>query len=859
MADRVGRATKYRMPPPDEATDAELSRRTESRFGNGVVRGVRFLLRTPISVIVAALLIVTTFQHGGPVAPVTDDVLARFGAGVVPTIQEGRWWTVLTASGFAAGPIASLVAVAAAVVLLGIAERLMGSFRTLVAALVTGSLGYLVGISVQAVGAWAGEWWAALSATTVTVDPLPGILGALMAASAYMSTLWATRTRVAVLAVVLVFLLYAGDPQHLYRLFAALAGLVLGAAFQGNPSSLRPRRASYRGVRGLLATIVAASALGPVVALMHPEAFTPFALLSANLDPGIDADRIVARCDRFSSAACDEAIILASTQGLGPLLMTFVPVVLLLIAAWGILKGRRFGLWLAVLVNVSIALSALLAFDVAEAVAEFQDAELGIGELLVWVVTACGLPVAIAVLLIAMQRRVALPSPRSAMVQFTTVVILAAGVLSALYFMVGWTGLSGFVPDASVGDLAVDTVKRFLPPHVVATIDPLQVPAGDLAFFLHQWVGPVFWAVFAAASVALLRRSESRTSLSAARLMHTLLERHGGGTLGYLGTWRGTSYWFADDLDAGVAYRLENGVALAISDPACATERLDETVAGFIAHCDEEGFTPVFYAAHGETRDALDRLGWHSVSVGEETVIDPTIVAFRGKDWQKVRQPLNRGIREGLTTVWSSWRDLPLPVQARVAAISEAWVSEKALPEMGFTLGGMDELRDPSVRLMLAVDAEEHVHGVTSWLPVHHDGRLVGWTIDFMRRADESMPGVMEYLIASAALHMKEEGLTVLSLSGAPLVSKPLADGEEPPEPTGVDQVLAFLARTLEPAYGFASLFRFKAKFNPRYETLWMSYADTSALPAIGIALSRAYLPRVTPKQAVALTRTVVR
>ncbi len=137
------------------------------------------------------------------------------------------------------------------------------------------------------------------------------------------------------------------------------------------------------------------------------------------------------------------------------------------------------------------------------------------------------------------------------------------------------------------------------------------------------------------------------------------------------------------------------------------------------------------------------------------------------------------------------------------------------------------------------------------------ENEVIGWTIDFMRRADGSMNGIMEFLIASAALHMKADGAEVLSLSGAPLATKPLAAGEEPPEPNAMARLLDFLAKTLEPAYGFSSLFRFKAKFNPEYETLSMAYPDPLALPAIGLAIGRAYLPEVSPKEAVALMRTL--
>ena len=60
-------------------------------------------------------------------------------------------------------------------------------------------------------------------------------------------------------------------------------------------------------------------------------------------------------------------------------------------------------------------------------------------------------------------------------------------------------------------------------------------------------------------------------------------------------------------------------------------------------------------------------------------------------------------------------------------------------------------------------------------------------------------------------------------------------------------------------AHCFSSLFRFKAKFNPEYETISMAYPDPLALPAIGVAIGRAYLPEVSPKEALALARTLAK
>jgi lysylphosphatidylglycerol synthetase-like protein (DUF2156 family) len=68
--------------------------------------------------------------------------------------------------------------------------------------------------------------------------------------------------------------------------------------------------------------------------------------------------------------------------------------------------------------------------------------------------------------------------------------------------------------------------------------------------------------------------------------------------------------------------------------------------------------------------------------------------------------------------------------------------------------------------------------------------------------------------------------------------------------------VLDYLSASLEPVYGFQSLLRFKRKFQPEFRPLIMAYPDTVALPRIGIALTRAYLPGLSMPQAAGLMRS---
>ena len=59
--------------------------------------------------------------------------------------------------------------------------------------------------------------------------------------------------------------------------------------------------------------------------------------------------------------------------------------------------------------------------------------------------------------------------------------------------------------------------------------------------------------------------------------------------------------------------------------------------------------------------------------------------------------------------------------------------------------------------------------------------------------------------------------------------------------------------------YGFRSLLAFKAKFQPRYEPLYMIYPDAASLPAVGAAVARAYLPRLNFGAGLALAGRIFR
>ncbi|MEJ1229832.1 MAG: DUF2156 domain-containing protein [Galbitalea sp.] len=325
-----------------------------------------------------------------------------------------------------------------------------------------------------------------------------------------------------------------------------------------------------------------------------------------------------------------------------------------------------------------------------------------------------------------------------------------------------------------------------------------------------------------------------------------MLKRGGGGFLSQWATWKGNSYWFSDDERASVAYRVLAGVAISTSEPIGDEVAARDAIGGFARFCDDHGWIPVFYAIHESFMPSIREMGWRSLVVGEEAVLRPTEWSTAGKAWQDVRTSINRAERSGVRAIWTTYDQLTPAWIDQIASISTDWVRSKPLPEMGFTLGSIEELGAPDVGIMIACDSDDRILGITSWLPSFRDGQVVGWTLDFMRRTAHGMNGVMEFLIARSAERFRDEDAEFMSLSTAPLMTtQSSANGPA----NSTDRLLAWIANSIEPVYGFRSLFHFKNKFQPELHPIHMAYPDALGLPAIGLALARAYWPFLSVRQ----------
>lgn len=750
-------------------------------------------------------------------------------------------------------PVSLPFVVVAILLVGGWAERLMGGARMLVAyaggGVVTSTAGLIV-------GAWEVDVFPAvpLGETPVTgASPVPALLVVAMAASCFAGALWRRRVRGVCILLAVTMFLYSASASDLFALLALPIGLGVGMFIGGQRAAMRVQRSSHHEVRVLLCALTAITATGPIVATLWGSGV---GLLSVygwlSYDPIVVSDGVV--CAAGSTLApCPEAAIFHEAQPNAGWIAV-LPLAVLLLAAWGILRGQLAALGVAIAINMLMYAGMIALFIVEEpdtlallARVRGTDAD-AVWQTLVGFIVGALVPFGVAVTLFLCRRAVSVPPTSRALGTFVTTISVAAVATSVVSFAGGLAAADHFLPRLSLGALVRELPLRLIPPSLLPGQWVHAAPATAFAQALWYLPSLLFWMVCAVATARLVLRPQSARGAEHGARVREMVQR-GSGSLGFMVTWPGNAYWFAENADAGFAYRLHAGVAVTLGGAFGADRGRPGIGRAFVEFCGENGWTPVFYSVDDAAVDALDELGWQRTRVADEAVLDPQTWTPVGKKRQDVRTATNRAQREGVSAHWVTWGALSLGDRAQIREISEGWVADKSMPEMGFTLGTIDEAADPQARLMLARDAAGRIIAVTTWIPVFDDQGVSGYALDVMRRRDDAMNGVMEFLVGAVVAQLRTDGCTTLSLSGSPLAPHHDDGGDR----SAVDRLLETLSGLLEPAYGFRSLAHFKKKFQPRFRSLWMVYPDATHLPAIALALLRCYVPGLSLTRAARL------
>ncbi len=315
-------------------------------------------------------------------------------------------------------------------------------------------------------------------------------------------------------------------------------------------------------------------------------------------------------------------------------------------------------------------------------------------------------------------------------------------------------------------------------------------------------------------------------------VLSRLLRLYGTNSISYFALQAGKSHFFSASGKSAISYVLIGRVAVVAGDPIGPEEELLSTIEQFLAFCHEQYWTLVFWQVRDTLVSLYRRAGLHVLKIGEDAIIMTRTFTLTGKAMANLRSKAHRAEKEGLQIVFTRRNVQDVQQRADMERITRTWLASKGGEEMGFSMGYVDFCGDADLLYALAVDPANMVHAFVTFVPIY--GRN-GCALDLMRRAEQAAPGSMELLLIRSIDYLRSNGADVVSLGLAPLSNVTAT------KQTFLGASLDFLTRLLGTSSTNRSLFTFKNKFQPHWESRYLVFSNPLALPKIGWALYQAH------------------
>ncbi|AIV35018.1 phosphatidylglycerol lysyltransferase domain-containing protein [Streptomyces sp. R1] len=324
--------------------------------------------------------------------------------------------------------------------------------------------------------------------------------------------------------------------------------------------------------------------------------------------------------------------------------------------------------------------------------------------------------------------------------------------------------------------------------------------------------------------------------------LRDLLARHGGrDSLGHFALRRDKAVVFSPSGKAAVTYRVVSGVMLASGDPIGDVEAWPGAIERFMDEARAHSWTPAVMGCSETGGEVWTReTGLDALELGDEAVVDVADFSLAGRAMRNVRQMVKRIERAGYETRVRRVADLSEAELDRVRRAADAWRGTDT--ERGFSMA-LGRIGDPSDGDCLIATAHKQdpepgeygdLKAILHFVPWGPDGA----SLDLMRRDRAADPGMNELLIVAALQAAPRLGVARVSLNFA-MFRAALARGEKigaGPVLRAWRGLLVFLSRWFQ----IESLYKFNAKFRPRWEPRFVVYRRSADLPRIGFAAMQA-------------------
>jgi glycosyltransferase 2 family protein len=280
-----------------------------------------------------------------------------------------------------------------------------------------------------------------------------------------------------------------------------------------------------------------------------------------------------------------------------------------------------------------------------------------------------------------------------------------------------------------------------------------------------------------------------------------------------------------------ICYGVKGKTWLALGGPIGQSREATSLVQAFLDMAKSQRARASFYGVGPAFDKFVFAFDFKRLKSGERAILNLETFSLDGKTRQVIRTHRNRHLKQGYSVVVEGPGGVRANL-ARLTQISDEWLKYQNGGEKGFGLGRFDVHYIDRLPLATVRNRDGKIMAFASLWPTADKSRI---GVDLMRYGDDGPNGVMDFLFAEMFLWAKAQGYKIFDLNTSP------GTGVEPNSQAPILTTMAKLAYEYgEKIYNFKGVRRFKMKFHPDWEDVYM--AGPKASSSLNAALAAAAL-----------------
>ncbi len=320
-----------------------------------------------------------------------------------------------------------------------------------------------------------------------------------------------------------------------------------------------------------------------------------------------------------------------------------------------------------------------------------------------------------------------------------------------------------------------------------------------------------------------------RTLPQERRLAQEITAQHGRSSLDFFKYWPDKTYFFSENQQCYIAFRVGGGFAVVLGDPVGPEEEIQPTIQKFVEYCTNNDWRVAFHQTLPDFLPIYQKLGFRKLKIGDDAIVDLPNFTLDGKEAKKLRHAINQLEKQGVRFTRYD-PPISLEIMSQLKQVSDGWLQIPGRRERTFTLGLFEHEYVRSTPVYAAVDATGKILAFMNGIPSFCKGEA---TIDLMRHLPDAPPGIMDYLFTKLFFAKKEEGYRRFSLGMAPM-----AGFNEHEEASAEERAVHYFMHQLNFLFSYQGLLHYKAKFATIWEPRYTIYRHVLNLPRVARAIS---------------------